>query len=113
MASTSFTWVPSYGAQQTTKPAVRTVRFGDGYEQRLRYGLRTIFETWNLTFENINNTERGQIIAFLTARAGVEQFNWTTPEGSTKVFVCEDYGSTAVAPGRFTVNATFREVVDL
>lgn len=113
MAATTFTWIPSYGAQQSTKPNTRVVKFGDGYEQRLRYGLRTIFETWNLTFENATSTERSQIINFLTARAGVEQFNWTTPEGNAKVFVCEDYGSTINASGRFTINATFREVVDL
>lgn len=113
MAATTFTWNPSYGAQQSTKPVTRTVKFGDGYEQRLRYGLRTVFETWNLTFENITNDERSQIVNFLTARAGVEQFNWVTPEGSAKVFVCEDYGSRINAYGRFTVNATFREVVDL
>jgi phage-related protein len=39
MAATSFIWVPDYGSRQTSKPTVRSVRFGDGYEQRLSYGL--------------------------------------------------------------------------
>ena len=113
MAATTFTWVPSYGASQSTQPTVRTVKYGDGYEQRLRYGLRTIFETWNLTFENVTNTERGEIITFLTARAGADAFNWITPEGSAKVFVCESYGVSAENKGRFTIDASFREVIDL
>ena len=113
MASTTFTWTPSYGAQQNTQQNARTVKFGDGYEQRLRYGLRTLFETWNIRFENVTSAERSEIITYLRARAGVEQFNWTTPEGRTSAFVCDDFGVEISQPSRFTISATFREVIDL
>jgi phage-related protein len=113
MAATTFTWTPSYGAQQSTEQNVRTVKFGDGYEQRLRYGLRTLFETWTIRFDNVSVAERSEIVTYLRARAGAEQFNWTTPEGRTTAFVCDEFGVEITQPSRFTITATFREVIDL
>jgi phage-related protein len=113
MAATSFTWVPSYGAQQTSRPTVRSVRFGDGYEQRLSYGLNTDLKTWNLTFSNITTAVKDQIIGFLEARGGSQQFSWATPAGEISSFVCQEWDLTASAPSIWTVTATFRQVVDL
>lgn len=113
MAATTFTWVPSFPASQQSQPNVRTVKFGDGYEQRLRYGLRTDFKSWILVFENRSDSERNEIINFLSARAGAEQFNWTTPHGETRAFVCEQWNSDHVACNLNNIRATFREVIDL
>jgi phage-related protein len=113
MAATTFTWIPSFPATQVSQPNVRTVKFGDGYEQRLRYGLRTDFKQWDVVFENRTDTERSEIVSFLTARAGVEQFNWTTPHGSTSAFVCSEWTSELVACNLNTVRARFRQVIDI
>jgi phage-related protein len=89
------------------------VKFGDGYEQRLRYGLRTDFKQWDLVFENRTDAERSEILNFLTARAGVEQFNWTTPHGSTTAFVCSEWSNEIVAYNLNTISARFRQVIDI
>lgn len=104
---------PTYGAQESSRPSVRSVRFGDGYEQRLRYGLQTDLKTWSLNFDNINTSEKDQITGFLQARGGAERFNWTTPHDTVGTFVCEDWSVTVSGPGRWTIAATFREVIDL
>jgi phage-related protein len=113
MAATSFIWVPDYGSQQTSKPTVRSVRFGDGYEQRLSYGLATDLKVWNLSFTNITTSEKTQITGFLEARGGSQRFNWPTPDGVVSTFICQEWTSTIVVYDRWTVDATFREVVDL
>lgn len=35
----TFTWTPSVGASVALRPNVRRVAFGDGYEQRLPFGM--------------------------------------------------------------------------
>jgi phage-related protein len=112
MASTTFTWTPSYPASQQAQPRVRKVQFGDGYEQRLRYGLRTDLRQWDLVFENRTDSERNEIVQFLAARAGVEQFNWTNPFGLVSQFVCESWISDHIGCNLNTIRATFREVLD-
>jgi len=37
----TFTWIPSVGANLSIRPIVRRVAFGDGYEQRLAFGINT------------------------------------------------------------------------
>lgn len=115
MAATTFIWTPSYGAQETSRPVVRSMRFGDGYEQRLSYGLNTDLKVWSLAFNNVSTAEKDQITGFLEARGGSQNFNWTTPgpNGVVGAYICQEWDVTAVAPGRWTINASFREVVDL
>ena len=113
MAATTFTWVPSYGAQERSQPVVRTARFGDGYEQRLTYGLNTDLKVWTATFNNVSTAIKDQITGFLQARGGSQPFNWTTPYNTVSAFVCQEWDVTATAPSRWTINVTFREVLDL
>ena len=42
---------PKYGARKRSRPRVRNVQFGDGFSQRLTYGLNQDPKQWNLTFE--------------------------------------------------------------
>ena len=113
MAATSFIWAPDYGAQETSRPVVRSVRFGDGYEQRLAYGLNTDLKTWNLSFKNIETSIKEQIIGFLEARQGSQNFNWTTPHGSVGAFICQEWTAAITNCGLWEISAVFREVVDL
>lgn len=113
MASTTFTWTPSFPASQESTPSVRRVTFGDGYEQRLSYGLNTDLKQWDLVFENRTDSERDQILNFLNARKGVEAFNWTPPHGGTRAFVCDAWNAELNACNLNTVRAKFRQVVDI
>ena len=80
----TFTYTPDFDASEEQRPVVRRVQFGDGYEQRLAYGLNTQPVSWRLTFRNRTNTERDNINTFLEARGGTESFDWTPPYGSAR-----------------------------
>jgi phage-related protein len=111
----TFTWIPDYGYQKETRFNVRKTQFGDGYEQRVRFGINTTAETYSLTFENRDNTESDAIEAFLKAREGVESFDWTPPTGTTSIkVVCDEPPTrTPVAYNLNTIRATFRQVFEL
>jgi hypothetical protein len=108
----TFTYTPSYSASEASKPRVAKVKFGDGYEQRLRYGLNTDSKSWQLTFSNRTNTERDGILAFLEARAGVESFDWTPPRGSAGKYVCSEWNMEMINYNNNNITATFVQVFE-
>ena len=104
---------PTYGAQKTSQPKVRQVQFGDGYVQRLTFGLNQDLKTWNLTFE-VSETDADTIETFLDARAAdFASFDFTPPgEGSSSKFVCEQWSKSIPFLNRATIQATFRLVFE-
>lgn len=103
---------PTYGAQKTSQPRVRTAQFGDGYSQRLRYGLNTNPKQWDLTW-NVSETDADTIEAFLDARGGAESFDWTPPDGGTSAkFICSQWNKTIPYLNRATITATFTQVFE-
>lgn len=91
---------------------MRRFQAGDGYEQRVRFGLNTDPKEWQLTFLNRTDAERDNIVGFLEARSGVESFDWTPPRGSAGKYVCEEWQATLLNCNNNTVNATFRQVFE-
>lgn len=74
---------PVYPASKQSEPRIRTTAFGDGYEQRLRFGLNTNPKIWPLTFI-VNDEGAKEIEDFLDARAlDGQSFEWTPPDSST------------------------------
>jgi phage-related protein len=104
---------PVYGMQKSSAPSVRTVRFGDGYEQRLTFGLNQNPKIFSLTF-NVSETDSDTIETFLDARAADnEAFDFTPPgEAASSKFVCEDWSKTINFLDRATIQATFRQVFE-
>jgi phage-related protein len=102
---------PVYGSQKSSQPSVRTVRYGDGYSQRLRYGLNQDAKQWSLTWE-VSETNADTIETFLEARAGAESFDWTTPDGSTGKWICQQWNKTIPYVNRATITATFIQVFE-
>jgi len=79
---------PTYqGFSKKSAPAVRTVRFADGFEQRIFFGLASNQnpKVYNVNFE-LSETEADVVEAFLDSRANdQESFTFTPPgEGFTK-----------------------------
>jgi phage-related protein len=104
---------PTYGAQKTSQPKVRQVQFGDGYVQRLTFGLNQDPKVWTLTFE-VSETDADTIETFLEARAGAESFTWTPPDETVSYkWVCLSWSKTIPYLNRATIQATFQEVFDL
>jgi phage-related protein len=108
----TFTYTPSFEATESSKPRVRKFAAGDGYEQRIRFGLNTDPKEWSLVFSNRDDTERDDITAFLDARGGYESFDWTPPRGSAGKYVCEEWQVTLSNCNNNQIRATFREVYE-
>lgn len=110
----TFSYVPDFGAQVTKRPTVRSVKFSDGYEQRVSYGINTQPQMWNLSFAQRTDSEASAIEAFLSARNGVEYFDWTPPNGASALkFICREWSRTLDRANLNTINCQFEQVFDL
>lgn len=110
----TFTYTPEYPPTEVSKPRARRVSLGDGYEQRVRFGLNTDLKTWQLTFKARSNTETLQIRSFFEQRGGVESFTWTPPlwGAAQGQYVCDEWQISADAYNLNTITATFRQVAE-
>lgn len=103
---------PLYGASKSSAPKVSTTRFGDGYEQRVQFGLNRDPKEWTLEW-NLSETESDEVETFLEARAGTESFDWTPPDTNTSYkWICSTWQKTIDQPFRATIRATFRQVFE-
>ena len=106
---------PTYGIRKKSKPNTRTIRFADGYEHRLLFGLAQHQnpKEFSLTFE-VSETDADTIETFLDARANdSDSFTFTPPgESSSSEFVCENWTKSIPYNNRATIQATFREVFE-
>jgi len=78
---------PTYGMRKTSKPRIKVTQMGDGYENRVLFGLPNHQDPkeYALTF-NVSETESDVIEGFLRSRvADQASFTFTPPaEGFTK-----------------------------
>ena len=103
-----------FGAVKNSAPVMRTVKFGDGYEQRVKFGINQDPKKWQLTFANISEADSDTIETFLEARnADGTAFSWSPPdETATYKWICEAWSKTIPSAGLATINATFRQVFE-
>ena len=106
---------PTYGQQKRSQPNTRIVRFADGYEHRILFGLAEHQnpKEFNFTFE-VSETDADTIETFLDARANDSaSFDYQPPgEPSSYKFVCETWNKSIPYLNRATIQATFREVFE-
>ncbi len=104
---------PTYGAQKNSRPNVRTVQFGDGYQQRLTYGLNQNPKSWNLTWE-VSETDADTIETFLNNRAADNaSFDWTPLDEATSYkWICPEWNKSVPYKNRATITATFQQVFE-
>lgn len=104
---------PTFDAQKTSRPRLRVARFGDGYEQRLSFGLNQNPKEWSLTFM-VDDTDANTIETFLDARAeDGASFDWTPPRaGSSYKWVCEEWSRRLISENFNEINAAFRQVYE-
>ena len=104
---------PDYGAAKASKPNIKNVQFGDGYSQRLRYGLNTDLKSWTLTWQNITEANTDTIETFLEARGGAEHFDWSPPdETETYKWICQQWSKQMTSAGLNQLTATFQQVIE-
>ena len=106
---------PTYGQQKSSAPLTRTIRFADGYEHRILFGLAQHQnpKIFDFTFE-VSETDADTIETFLDARANdSDSFTFTPPgESSSFEFVCESWSKSIPFNNRANIQATFRQVFE-
>jgi len=107
-----FIWEPAYNISINHAPKVKSVKFGDGYEQRMKDGVFTDLLNISLTFDGRSLKEAMAIIHFLEARSGVDYFFFTPPSpyNSRRKFTCREFNSNIVSQGVLNVSAAFNQV---
>jgi phage-related protein len=104
---------PDFGAQRKSEPKVRRVVFGDGYENRIAFGLNQSPKIWDLRWSAKSNSVADAIEAFFEARAGTESFNWIPiNEATSYKFVVESWNREYQYANICTITASFRQVFE-
>ena len=107
---------PSFPVRKTSRPNTNTVKFQDGYEHRILFGLAAHQnpKTFNLVFKNLSESDSDTIETCLDARAeDGASFTYTPPnEPSAMKFKCNDWIKNMEFPNRATINATFIQVFE-
>lgn len=104
--------VPSRATKQVT-PRILRADLGDGYFQRAADGLNTLGRTYQVEWRGYDQADIDTLEAFFEGTEGVDNFDWTPPQGAAGKFVATTWSRD---PGVFevsTLSATFREVFDL
>ncbi|MCQ9325517.1 phage tail protein [Neisseria dentiae] len=111
MSKQTFRWRVDSAASVTHKFAVRTVKFGDGYEQRQATGLRPKMQMWDVQLSGRKELLE-EIKAFLDARRGVESFYWQPP-GRPRLLVktADEYRETHKGGKVYQLAVKFEEVL--
>ena len=102
---------PTYGIQKTSQPNVRIAQFGSGYSQRTTFGLNQNPKSYSPTFE-VSEADADTIEAFLDARGGVENFDFTPPGDSSGKYICREWSKSIPYLNRATIQATFEQVFE-
>lgn len=105
----TFTILPSYSVNLTTKARVRNSQFGDGYSQRVADGINTQTRMWSLRFQG-GAARLDPVESFLQAEGGITSFNWTPPVGSAGKWVCSEWSRSISGYNKEVLTATFSEV---
>ena len=107
---------PSYSVKKKSKPNIRSVRFADGFEQRIFFGLAQHQnpKIFNFNWNNITETESDALELFLDARAEDGKSFTYQPlgEAASMKFKCEEWTKTIDFPNRATISATFIQVFE-
>lgn len=106
---------PAYTLTKPSEPRIKTARLGDGYEQRVVFGLASHNnpKEYSLTFM-VKDADAAVIESFLDARAAdAKSFDWTPPDqASAQKFVCASWAREFVGPNFSEIRATFRQVFE-
>lgn len=106
----TFRWRVTSESSATHTFSVRTVKLGDGYEQRQPLSLRPKMQKWQVRLVG-KKAVIEQVKAFLDARRGVEAFYWQ-PDGHPRLLVkAAEYRETARGGKVYELSAEFEEVL--
>ena len=104
----------SYPVTKKSEPNTRTVKFGDGYEVRIRFGLNQNPKEFNLVWKDLSETDSDTIETFLDARADDgDSFTYAPPnEPSAMKFKCLSWSKRMQYSNLASFTAKFIEVFE-
>lgn len=106
-----FNWpVDLDGTSATVTYNVRTVQFGDGYEQRQATSLRRKKHEWAVT-KTGKNLLIDEIVAFLDEHMGLAPFLWRRTGEYDLLVKVDSYTKTPKGGGVWTLSFTMKEVL--
>ena len=107
-----FFWKPSYNLTIANSPRVRSLRFGDGYEQRVIDGINSVLLRVDASFELRDSQEARAIAHFFASRKGAESFilKLPPPYDLDKFYVARTWASNLVFYNNYTFKTQFEEV---
>lgn len=70
---------PAYGLEDAPEADVDEVKMGDGYVLRRPKGINYIKNTWNPSWDSLEDTVARSTYAWLLARLMITPFQWTHP----------------------------------
>lgn len=102
---------PDYSAKVKKKPLSRSVKFGDGYEQRTPLGINNVQEIWTVSF-TLNQDDYIFADNFLVSLNGVTPFYWYNAYGQLKTYVCKEWDGERMFGKIMRLNCVFEQVFD-
>ena len=107
-----FFWKPSYNLSIGNAPKVRSLRFGDGYEQRTVNGINSVLLRADATFDLRDSQEARAVAHFFASRRGAESFmlKLPPPYDLSKLYVVRSWSSSLVFYNNYSIKCQFEEV---
>lgn len=110
-----FIWVASYTSTVQHKPSVTSVRFGNGYEQRISKTINPDLKAFQLTFDQRTEHEARAIIHFLKDKTGSKSFAYNPPGIYSETtyrtkFVCREWETNFTFKENYSIRAKLEEV---
>ncbi|WP_198199768.1 MULTISPECIES: phage tail protein [unclassified Gilliamella] len=106
----TFNWEVAPSMSVIAEPKVKIIKFGDGYEQRIKDGINNDLRTYSVTL-NVHRDDAPVIDAFLTRQGGVHAFKWREPNTNRLITVKCPSWSTNVKNTSVSITTTFEEVI--
>jgi phage-related protein len=95
---------PDFGAIRKSEPNIRVAQFGDGYQQRVTFGLNQDPKVWDLRWTAKSNTDRA---------ADAASFDWTPLNDTTTYkWVCRTWQRNHQYANINEITATFQQVFE-
>ena len=105
-----FNWPIKPGMKTDFLPRIKSVQFGDGYEQRKADGLNSQLKKYSVNL-SLNHNEADNVLLFLEKHGGVKSFLFQPVKKNTVVtVVCKKWSSDR-GNIRTGISAEFEEVI--
>lgn len=109
------TIVPSFNSGVEVNHAVRTIQYGNGYSLRIKDGINSKRQVFDLNFDHLTDADLATAKAFIDATEGYQWFYWTPPfagHGTQIKVRAAEYKETAIQYNDNSFRVTFTQTFD-